>query len=273
MKRTLVIVGLMLLAGLPGLASAQVTGVLAAFGPEVSAIRAHMEAPQDTTVAGVHFVTGTLHGRKIVLTQTGVGKVNAAMSATLTIEHFHPEQIVFSGIAGAIGAGLLPGDIVIGEKTVQHDYGKITADGFEYWNPLKSGDEPGFFPADGNLLALADKAKEQITLDKIQMEKGERMPVITHGVIVTGDQFVASSAKKTELRDRLNAAAVEMEGGAVAQVCAIQKTPCLVIRSLSDSADEQSRADMITFTGVAARNCAELVMKIVELIGTPEAAK
>lgn len=244
-----------------------VTGILGAFSEEIESLDNSIEDRKVQTIEGIPFVTGKLKGRKIVLALTGIGKVNAAMTATLLLEHFKPEEVLFTGIAGGINPDLLPGDIVIAEKTVQHDLGKLTTEGMRYRgmrNPLTKIRNPVFFPADSALLSLAEASGKRIKLDSIKAGSAVRIPIIITGIVVTGDVFVASPSKKNELREILNADAVEMEGAAVAQICWQHEVPCLVIRSLSDSANEQAEVDINMYREIAARNAALLVEDIVK---------
>lgn len=276
MRLLTVTVGFILLAGTPGhpcLAVDErgpVTAILGAFGEEVEIIESQLRQPQFHTLLGMDFIVGELKGRRIVLAQTGIGKVNAATATALVIHGFRPREVIFTGIAGGIDPGLFPGDIVVGEKLAQHDLVIYTEDGFEAYqvrNPLTGQRNPIFLPADRKLLDLAEKAQERLRLEKIVTGQGERAPRIVTGTIVTGDAFVASAVKRGELRRRFQADAVEMEGAAVAQVCYQQELPYLVVRSISNTADSDVRMDTARFNRVAAHNCARYVMRIVELLG------
>ncbi len=242
------------------------TGIMGAFSEEVSLLEDALKDPEIQSVLNVRFVTGTLGGHRVVLTSSGVGKVNAAMTATLMIDHFKPREILFSGIAGSINPDLHPGDIVIAEKTVQHDLGTLTPDGIQLRgarNPVDWIRNPVFFEADERLLALAQESASRVELEKIRDGTGERSPRVLRGIIATGDVFVASPEKKLELRKSVKADAVEMEGAAVAQICRQCKVPCLVIRSISDSADTSARQDAGNFLSIAVRNSARFVTDIV----------
>lgn len=244
-----------------------VTGILGAFSEEIEYLDNSVVDRNVLTIEGMPFVTGKLKGRNIVLGLTGIGKVNAAMTATLLLEHFKPDEVLFTGIAGGINPDLFPGDIVIAEKTVQHDLGRLTPDGLlnrGMRNPLTGIRNPVFFPADSLLLELAEASGKRIKLDNIKAGSTARTPKIITGIVVTGDVFVASPSKKNELSEILNADAVEMEGAAVAQICWQHTVPCLVIRSLSDSANEQAEVDIDLYRGIAARNAALLVEDIVK---------
>jgi adenosylhomocysteine nucleosidase len=248
-----------------------VTAVLGAFYREVALLKDMMAAPQERTIEGITFVRGTLGGRELAVAWTGTGKVNAGVTTALMIEHFKPAHVVFTGIAGAVDPNLGPGDIVIAERTAHHDMGLIWAEGFQrsgVKNPFTGDENPIFFEADAALLAAARKAAEDVELAPIETAEGERTPRIVTGVIVTGDTFVASRAKCEELAAALDADAVEMEGAAVAQVCFQQDIGCLVIRSMSDKADEEAIAEKQTFYNLAAENSVTLVLEIIEDLGS-----
>lgn len=250
------------------------TAVLGAIDEEIALLRKQLTGQRQCNIEGVKFFTGTLHGRKVVLGQTGVGKVNAAMTTTLLIEHFRPDEVIFSGIAGSINPEFRPGDIVIAEKIAQHDYGFVSDTGFETRatiDPIDNVPNPLFFAADKRLLGVASAAGERVSLSQLETTKGLVQPKIAAAVVVTGDCFVASEAFSRQLHNRLGADAVEMEGAAVAQICYQQKVPCLVIRSISDSADQSAVADLNRFLDAAARNSAALVAETVRLLGRADA--
>jgi len=254
---------------------APVTAVLGAFGEEVEIIESQLERPEYHTLLGIDFIVGELNQRRIVLAQTGVGKVNAAMTTALLIHEFRPREVIFTGIAGGIAPELFPGDIVVGEKLAQHDLVIYTEDRFEAYqvrNPLTGRHNPIFLPADKRLLELAEKAQEGLTLEPIVTTQRERVPRIVAGTIVTGDAFVASAVKRAELRRRFGADAAEMEGAAVAQVCYQQQLPFLVVRSVSNTADSDVHMDTARFNEVAAHNSARYVMRIVKLLGADPAS-
>ena len=249
--------------------SEPVTAVLGAFDAEVELVREAMTAPRDTACLGIEFTVGYLGERRVVLARGGIGKVNAAVTTTLLVEHFHPREVIFTGIAGAVNPKLNPGDIVVGEKTAQHDYYTLTDEGPEEngtRNPATGERNPVYFTASKRLLRLAREAAERVELQKVPSAGGSREPSITSGTIVTGDVFIASEAKKDDLRRRFSADAVEMEGAAVAQVCSFLDVPCLVVRSISDRADSSAAVDCERFYRTAANNSAAFVLEMIKLL-------
>jgi len=239
------------------------TGLLGAMGSEVRMLLDQLEHAQEQRIEGVRFWTGRLRGRRVAIAMTGVGKVNAAITATLLHVHFHPAEVLFTGIAGGVNPDLKPGDIVVAAKTVQHDFGTLTAGGLTRKgarNPITRDRNPLFFPADARLLRIAGESARRVALGAVE---GDRVPRVIQGVVATGDVFVALGEKRRELRKQLGADAVEMEGAAVAQACWQWRVPCLVIRSLSDMADRNAVRDVKAFLRTAAANSATLVIDIV----------
>lgn len=251
--------------------SEPITAILGALEKEITLLEGQLTAQRQQRIEGIRFVNGNLNGRSVVIAWTGVGKVNAAMTTTLLLEHFRPSEVIFTGIAGGVNPQLQAGDIVIARKTAQHDLGVMWPDGFinkGVKNPLDGWENPVFFPADERLLKLARAAAEQVELQTIETNTGPRTPRIVTGIIVSGDVFVASPDKCIELRNKLEADAVEMEGAAVAQICYQRQIGYIVIRSISDMADEGAVLDKQIFYMLAAKNSAGLVAEIVRLLGS-----
>jgi len=234
-----------------------VTLILGAFSDEIKPIAAQMEKKSEGSIAGISFTKGKLYAKNVVVTWTGIGKVNAAATTALLIEHFKPDQVIVCGIAGGLNPELKVGDVVIAEKTVQHDLGfwsdaGIDNNGFD--NRITGQKNPVFFMADEKLLNLAKAAANQA---KVHFKKG---------IVVTGDTFIMSPKKKIELQNRLNADAVEMEGAAIAQVSHQWGIPFLIIRAISDSADENANVDVDTFQNIAIKNATAVTCKMMELM-------
>ena len=247
------------------------TAILGAFEREVTLLEDRLTERREQQIEGIRFVTGKLHGRNVVVVWTGIGKVNAAMTTTLLIEHFKPKHIIFTGIAGAVNPQLRPGDIVIAEKTAHHDMGTVWPEGLfvkGVKNRLDGMENPVFFPADEKLVRFAQRAAERIDMLHVETVKGRRNPKIIKGVIVTGDSFIASTEKCAELRKKLQADAVEMEGAAVAQICYQRQIDHLVIRSISDSANEGAVTDKQMFYMLAAKNSSDLVAEMTGLLNS-----
>ncbi|MBW7992737.1 MAG: 5'-methylthioadenosine/adenosylhomocysteine nucleosidase [Planctomycetes bacterium] len=247
-----------------------VTAILGAFEQEIILLEDELTDAQEQIIEEIRFVSGQLRGKRVVIAYTGIGKVNAAMTTTLLIEHFKPDKVIFTGIAGAVNRQLQPGDIVIAEKTAHHDMGTVWPEGLFHKgvkNRLTGWKNPVFFDGDEQLLKLAERASQQVELRSIRIISGQRSPKVVKGVVVTGDAFIASAEKCAELRKKLNADAVEMEGAAVAQLCFQRGIGYLVIRSISDNADEGAVLDKQTFYLLAAKNSSSLVIEMLGLLG------
>lgn len=245
-----------------------VSAILGAFHAEVNLLRDALAERREYEIEGIRFSAGRLRGREVVIAWTGVGKVNTAMTTTLLIEHFKPKEIIFTGIAGGVDPNLGPGDIVIAQKTAHHDMGTIWPEGLFFRgvkNPLTNMRNPVFFQGDERLVKLAEQAGEAAGFRKVQTVDGPREPKVVTGIVVTGDAFVASDEKCSELRKRLEADAVEMEGAAVAQICYQREIPHVVIRSLSDNADSAAVVDSQRFYILAAENSSRLVSEMMSL--------
>ena len=240
--------------------------VLGAFNQEVALLQGMLTEAKSQEIEGLEFITGRIGDSPVVLAWTGVGKVNAAMTTTLLLEHFKPTRVIFTGIAGGVDPNLEPGDIVIAKQTAYHDMGTLSAGGIDYGgvkSRMTGEPNPVFFPADPELLAAARQAAQGMAFGAIERRTGERPPKVVVGTVVTGDVFVASKEKGAELAETLGACAVEMEGAAVAQLCYQRGVGCLVIRSISDKADQSAVMDKQLFYTIAGKNSAGLVMKII----------
>lgn len=241
--------------------------ILAAIPAEFAAIAPWLQQPQATSLGRVQFLRGTLDGRDVVLARVGVGKVNAALATTLLLDHFHPRAILFSGVAGALAPDLAPGDIVIASRTAQHDLGRQADSTLIPFGARPASDtasNPIYFPADTMLLRVATAVAPTVHFTSISAGGTVHYPQVRTGTVLTGDVFLQSNTRRAVLRQQLSGDAVEMEGAAVAQVAwQWQRTPTLVIRSISDAADGNAPGTFATFRDVAAANAAALVRAIV----------
>ncbi len=244
---------------------AQRIAILGAMTEEVELLQLQLTRAKTKEILGFKFKTGKLNGKKVVLAETGIGKVNASIVTTLVIKQFSPKLIIFTGVAGAVNPDLNQGDILIGKRLSYHDYGRLTNDSLRFYptrNPYTKEFNPQFFRSDSTLIIAANNAAQDLELRKITPNSPQ--PRISVGTIVTGDTFVASSVAVARFRRNYQADATEMEGAAVAQICFQQNIPFLIIRSISDKANEAAPADFQTFKKVAADNSAILVKTIIK---------
>jgi adenosylhomocysteine nucleosidase len=224
---------------------------------EVCLLRESIDSLEKTKIAGFEFCSGNLKGKPVVLLRCGIGKVSAAVGTTLLLEKFKPNLIINTGSAGGVGKGLRFGDAVISTGVIYHDI-DVTAFGYA---PGQIPGMPQIFTVDEKLIRCAEEAIEQLKAEKILPEDFNHC----RGLIVTGDIFI----DKAEHIDRIrrlfpNAAAVEMEGAAIAHCCQLFSVPFLVIRALSDIAGTESIVKYNEFLPVASEHSAQIVMRIVE---------
>ena len=194
--------------------------------------------------------------------QTGIGKVNAALTAEILIREYGVDAIIFTGVAGGINPELNIGDIVIAERVVHHDYGQITPATFIPWDTV------GFL-ADSFLVAITAQAAENVTFDSIPQKIRKKVtyfPRVIIGRVTTGDQFIASEEKREWIEKTFRADCVEMEGASVAQVCMVNEVPFVIIRCLSDLANEKADIDFEAFVNYAAKNSNVIVKEIINLL-------
>ena len=244
--------------------------ILGAFSDEIDMLEDSLTNRQVLETDGVQLTRGMLHGKDVILAFTGIGKVNAAMTTTILIDRFHPSKIIFTGIAGGLNPALNPADLVIAIKSVQHDLNYIYDDSlvsYQTSSPVTGITNPVYFYSDTQLVRLAGKASKQIRLKPYVIDGKPYFPKIITGIIASGDAFIASTVKKAEIIKRFHADAVEMEGAAVAQVCYQYNTPVLIIRSISDSADQHADMDITKFMKVAADNANLLVIELIGQLG------
>ena len=223
------------------------TGIIAAVIEEAEAIKKEIENIKEIVINEISFFTGKFNEKEIVFVQSGIGKVNAAITATLLIEKFNVKEVIFSGVAGSLDARLKIGDVVIGRDIVQHD---VDATAFGY----KMGQIP----------QMKEWAFES---DKDLIEKTAKINNINHqillGRILTGDQFINKKDVKIQLGKDFDALCVDMESGAVAQVCTRLGIKFLIIRSISDSITDDSGMEYTSFVKLAAENSKKILKEII----------
>ncbi|WP_295646391.1 5'-methylthioadenosine/adenosylhomocysteine nucleosidase [uncultured Methylibium sp.] len=238
--------------------------LMGALPEELAGLRAALVAPAVHHHAGREFVTGRLDGRDVVLVLSRIGKVAAATTATLLIERFGAEAIVFTGVAGGLAPAVHVGDVIVARQLLQHDLDA---------SPLFPRHEvPGSgrarFPADAPLSdALALAARDALDAERIGLAAslaslGITAPSVHEGLVVSGDRFVATAAESAALRAELpDALAVEMEGAAVAQVCHDCDLPFAVLRTVSDRADDSAHIDFRRFISEVAGPLAGAIVR------------
>ena len=255
-------------------------GIMGAMDEEIGSLKKDMTVVKTETTGNRTFYVGKCKGKDIVLVRSEIGKVNAAVTADILIREFKVDRIIFTGVAGAVDAKLQPGDILIATQLVQHDYGKLKGDAFTPWMlnmPEADGTTKKVFQfdTDPELVKLAFETAKRTKFKQINITLPgykKRAPGVFKGIVATGDQFVASARKREWLAGQFNASAVEMEGAAVAQVCATYGVPFLVVRAMSDRADEVAEDTFNMVKDTAAENSALLVENMLKGM-KPDGAK
>lgn len=227
--------------------------VIGAMEQEVAILREQIEHRERLEIAGYQFDSGQFQGVELVLLQSGIGKVNAAISTTLLLDHFQPDCVINTGSAGGFDPALKVGDVVISSGVCHHDV-DVTA--FDY-APGQVPGCPAVFTPDATLAELAAACIAE--LDGLHS---------VAGLIATGDSFMHDPARVAATRARFPAMqAVEMEAAAIAQTCHQFGVPFIVIRALSDIAGQASDQSFAQFLETAARHSAAMVTAIVRQIG------
>lgn len=240
--------------------------IMSALPGELSLLLTHLDDTEHVTIGGSVFHTGMLRSRSVVLTAAGIGKVNAAMVATLAIDHFDPAALIVTGVAGGVDETLGIGDIVVAERVLHHDTGVLEPDGLHLYQSghvpfLNPTDQLGYRPS-GELL---ERVRARLDGFELAPVLGRR-PSIVFGTVATGDQFVQSDAERRRLHATVGAQAVEMEGAAVAQVAEHFGVEHLMVRALSDLAGGDAPFDFARFLGDVATNSAAVVLAVLEVI-------
>ena len=233
---------------------------MSALADELGLLRAAMTDGHEADAGGHRFEVGTIGGRDVVVTSVGVGKVNAAMVATLAIDHFSPREVLFTGVAGGIDPVLGIGDVVVAEHVLHHDTGVFGPDGFEIY---QSGHVPFFNPTEHlgyrPSLGLLDRVRSAATGLQLSPVLG-RVPNLVVGTVVTGDQFIQSEEERRRLFETFKAQATEMEGAAVAQVAEHFGVDHILIRAVSDRVGVDSAFDFARFLGDVSINSSNVVL-------------
>ncbi len=221
-------------------------GIIGAMAVEIAALKENMEGIAVTSKAGMEFFEGRLKGLPVVLVQCGIGKINAAICAQVLIDCFGVTHLVNTGIAGSLCADLDIGDLVISRDAIHHDFD------LHFWGrPI--GQVPGMdviaFPADKTMMALAASAAETVNPGHSKV-----------GRVASGDQFICSKEQKEKIIADTDALCAEMEGASIAHTAYRNGVPFVIIRAISDKADDSAEMDYPTFEAIAAQRCAQVTM-------------
>ena len=223
-------------------------GIIGAMDEEVEQIVAVMDIKKEETKACMTFKAGILAGKDVVIVRSGIGKVNAAVCTQILVDDFGVDYVINTGIAGSLKAEIDIADIVISSDVLHHD---MDATGFGY--PL------GQIP---RMDTLSFKADDRL----IELAKEFTSVGVHVGRVVSGDQFISDKAVKERISSEFAGYCTEMEGAAIAQAAYLNKVPFVILRAISDKADDSATMDYPTFEKQAIANSVLLLKELVSRI-------
>ena len=226
------------------------TGIIGAMEEEIILLKEKMEIEVVVKKASMEFYQGTLNGKEVVLVKSGIGKVNAGLCAQILVDVFNVNRLINTGIAGSLKAEINIGDIVLSSDALQHD---MDARAFGYARGEIPRMDTLSFPADPELIGMAKAACEDVN-PEIRVFVGR---------VVTGDQFVAGRETKEEIASWTDGYCTEMEGAAIAQAAYLNKVPFVIVRAISDKADDSASMDYPEFEKQAIEHSVRLVENFV----------
>lgn len=228
-------------------------GIIGAMDEEVEQIVAAMEIEREETKAKMVFRAGKLAGRDVVIVRSGIGKVNAAVCTQILVDDFGADYVINTGIAGSLRAEIDIADIVISSDVLHHD---VDATGFGYALGQIPRMDVLSFEADARLVRLSKEA-----CSKAVPEIGTHI-----GRVVSGDQFISDKTVKERILTNFDGFCTEMEGAAIAQAAYLNGVPFVILRAISDKADDSATMDYPTFEKQAIANSVKLIKELVATI-------
>lgn len=226
-------------------------GIIGAMDEEVSKLKEKMTHVEIKKKASMDFYRGKLMGKDVVVVRSGIGKVNAGICTQILVDEYLVDGVINTGIAGSLNADIDIGDMVLATDTVQHD---VDATGFGYDLGVIPRMETSTFIADEKLRDLAKECCERVNPDI----------KVFCGRVVSGDQFVSDKAKKQYILENFKGYCTEMEGAAIAQAAYLNNIPFLIIRAISDKADDSATEDYPTFEAKAIEHSVKLMIELVD---------
>ncbi len=225
-------------------------GIIGAMTQEVAALKEAMSGVEVRTVAGMDFYKGTIYDQDVVVVRSGIGKVNAAVCCQILADRYGVDAVINTGIAGSLRSEINIGDIVLSSDALQHD---MDATGFGYPVGVIPQADVSVFPGDAALIQAASES-----CARVNPEIG-----IHIGRVVSGDQFISDKAKKRWLTEMFAGYCTEMEGAAIAQTAHLNGIPFLIIRAISDKADDSAEMDYEEFEAKAIEHSVRLVLDMI----------
>lgn len=222
-------------------------GIIFAMQEELIELKKYLHINNEKKIYDLIFYEATLNNQNIILTESGIGKTNSARTTQILIDYYKPEAIFNIGVAGGIAKNLKVGDIIISTSLVQHDF-DITA--FDH--------PKGYIPNIGNTIPidnnLLNTTKTILDTNNISYKEG---------LIASGDIFCTKESMATKINTQFNALCVEMEGASIAQTAYLSKTPCLVIRSISDCPDNNNKVTYEEFLETSSKKVTQIMYAIL----------
>lgn len=225
-------------------------GIIGAMDEEVSKLKEVMDDVSVSKKASMEFYKGKIFGKDVVVVRSGIGKVNAGICTQILVDEYKIDAVINTGIAGSLNADINIGDIVLSTDALQHD---MDATGFGY--------EPGVIPRMEQSVFVADEALRKLA--KISCEKVNPDVAVFEGRVVSGDQFISDRAKKEYITKQFAGYCTEMEGAAIAQAAYLNNIPFLIIRAISDKADDSATEDYPTFEKKAIAHSVNLMKEMI----------
>ncbi len=226
-------------------------GIIGAMDEEVAKVKEQMEDVETKQIASMEFLKGTVKGHPVVVVRSGIGKVNAAMCTQILADIYHVDAVINTGIAGSLNADINIGDIVLSTDALEHDMDAVA---FGY----PAGQIPRMdtlsFKADEQLRKTAKEICEKVNPDVTVFE----------GRVVSGDQFISDKQKKEWLIENFAGYCTEMEGAAIAHAAYLNDIPFLIIRAISDKADDSASVDYPAFEAKAIEHSVRLLLALCE---------
>jgi adenosylhomocysteine nucleosidase len=236
--------------------------IIGAFPPEIEYLRSQMTVQYEELIQGRRFFVGELEGRPVVVGVVGVGSVNSSAGTALLIQRFNPRAVIFSGVAGGLGDAE-PGDVVLATSLIHYGFGQLTDEGYSPW-PTYQPDyvtrNPLYFTPDQTLLSTAQTAGAQLTLSEITVDNVTTQPKIIDGIIESEDVFSEVKSRNEQVRLETGCNTFEEEGAPVAQVCSQLEIPFLIVRGISNRAEEDGFETFQQLSDVAAENANRVVL-------------
>ncbi|MBQ9517171.1 MAG: 5'-methylthioadenosine/adenosylhomocysteine nucleosidase [Eubacterium sp.] len=223
-------------------------GIVGAMDVEISAVKSKLESKTVTDIAGIEFVSGKIDGVGVCAAQCSPGKVNAALCTQMMIDRFSPDRIINIGIACSLEKSVVIKDVVVATEVCQYDFDTSAVDGIKGM----IFDDVVKIPTDKSMTDVLKNAALACCKN------------VHSGCVASGDTFIASQKLKDEIAADFGAICGEMEGGAIGQVCYVNKVPFAVLRSISDGGDESVQIDYPTFKHIAAEISSNIILEALK---------